>query len=183
MKTKIICEVKNIIYQNETYYILKVETLQVFGINKRDYGVVIKGNFVNIFKGDILEIVGEWKMEKNGYVFYVEEYKRQTNEITIKNYMRNIAKIGKITVEKIYKEYQDDSINKIKEDVKNLTKIRGISEKMAVKIQKKILDAEAIEKLFSKMIYYNIDTSKLFKLYTKYKNKLEDYLKEPYICR
>ena len=180
MKTKIICEVKNIIYQNETYYILKVETLQVFGVSKKDYGVVIKGNFINIFKGDILEVIGEWKMERNGYVFYVEEYKRQTNEITIKNYMRNIAKIGKITVEKIYKEYQDDSINKIKESIDNLTKIKGISKKMAIKIQEKILDAEAIEKLFSKMIYYNIDTSKLFKLYTKYKNKLEDYLKEPY---
>lgn len=145
--------VKKVRYTSEdsNFTILEVKFLEYNSAYLPTSELVVTGNFLSVFEGDKYEGIGTWiNKSKFGYNFQLEEHKRiePSSIADIKDFLVKFAKgIGKTTANKIVDLYGIETLSKIKEDHKNVSCIKGISEDKAKFIRAEILKHSTFENI------------------------------------
>ena len=170
---------KKILYQNEeSNYIVTLfrvketndpimeeyinKTINVTGIMpnlKIDATYVLKGKFIKHQKYS-------WQ-----YSFTSYELEKPTSIEAIKEFLTSsfVVGCGKATAEKIVNLYQEQTLDKIKEDVNNLMGIKGMTMTKAMKIYSSILEYEKNDLTISKLCDFGFsldDASKILNKHT-----------------
>lgn len=182
MKMKMKVEIKKIIYNNENYYVLDVNIIDS-NKNIETQERTIIGEFLYIYEDDIIEVEGYWNVnQKYGMQFIVEKYKKilPEDERGIIKYIRKYGEgVGKITAEKIVNEYGVDSLDKIKKEPEEISKIKGINKKKAKKIQDSIMRNIENEEALTELIILGLNFRQCFSVYNKFQN-IEIIKENPY---
>lgn len=188
MKNYVEFEVKKIIYRNKLtkYTVIEVKYLDNCRFNYLPSTEnIIVGEFINPLEEDIYKAEGEFiQSAKYGWQLRVEnpQHILPSTEKGLIKYINNTKACGKKTAEKLVEKYGLDTLNKIKEDINNLTVIKGISSKKAKaiydSINLKINEEEVIYFLFT----LNLGVKTSFKIFEKYGTGTKTKIMEnPYI--
>lgn len=145
---------KHIIYRNAENNFTIMDTKILYIPCEQNYpksSIVVKGIFDRIEEQDSFRCYATW--------VYDEKYGKQldiklpimiasSDIVGMKHFLRRfVPGVGKATVEKIVNKYGTDSLNKIRENVDNLTCIKGISAAKANRIRNELTKSENIETL------------------------------------
>jgi exodeoxyribonuclease V alpha subunit len=121
-----------------------------------EYGaktITIKGECQpnDLTAGIMYRFDGEWvEHKKYGKQFCFHSF-CQPSPVTpeaIKEYLATCENIGETRAKKIYDIFGENCIEKIKQDPKILTAVKGLTEERAVLIQQSLIERESKEKLF-----------------------------------
>lgn len=135
--------------------------------------VTIVGNLPSLFPGEFLSLKGDWVKHKDyGEQFQVKEWERPTPKTLtgIERFLAGglIKGIGKVTAEKIVRQFGLESLEVIKNTPERLAEIPGISLKKAFKIAASLEKHAAIEKIMVFLQGIGISPAYALKIYRVY---------------
>lgn len=172
--------IENIIYRNsENGYTI----LTIF---YRGRQVTVAGKFPIVGKGELLELEGEFKINKKyGEQFEAETIKTQkpTDEKAIEKYLSCglISGVGEVTAKNIVKKFGADTLDVIEFFPNRLAEIRGISIRKANEIHKTYSEIKKMQEAVMFLQKYDISINMAVKIYNEYKARTEEVLlKNPY---
>lgn len=172
--------IDNIIYRNsENGYTI----LTIFYHGRE---VTVAGKFPIVGKGEILELEGEFKINKKyGEQFEAESIKTQkpTDEKAIEKYLSCglISGVGEVTARNIVRAFGADTLDVIELFPNRLAEIKGISHKKAYEIHKTYNEIKKMQEAVMFLQKYDISINMAVKIYNEYKARTEEVLlKNPY---
>lgn len=172
---KISGSVENVIYRNsENGYTI----LSLFVENKN---IVVAGKFPVVGKGELLEIEGEFKINKRyGEQFEASSIKvaKPTDTLAIEKYLSCglISGVGEVTAHNIVKMFGKDTLDVIDRSPSLLSKVRGISEKKANEIHNTYQEIKKMQEAVMFLQKYDISINMAVKIFNKYKYLTEEIL-------
>lgn len=167
--------IENIIYRNsENGYTI----LTMFFRGKQ---ITVAGKFPIVGKGEILELEGEFKINKKyGEQFEAESVKTQkpTDEKAIEKYLSCglISGVGEVTAKNIVAMFGKDTLDVIEFSPARLAKVRGISPKKANEIHKTYSEIKKMQEAVMFLQKYDISINMAVKIYNEYKARTEEIL-------
>lgn len=172
--------IENIVYRNSEngYTILALKTKG--GI------VTATGKFPIVGKGEVLELQGEFKINKMyGEQFVAESVKvdKPTDTASIEKYLSCglISGVGEVTARNIVKMFGEETLKIIDEQPKLLAQVRGISLKKANEIHSTYQDIKKMQDAVMFLQKYDISINMSVKIFNKYKYRTEEVLMDnPY---
>ena len=143
------------------------------------------GNYLPQNKNLCYEITGEWKKtERHGLNFTVQNYKEiiENTRTGIIAYLSSvISGIGKVTAERIYDKFGNNSISIIETNPEKLLAVKGITEKKLKKIVDSYREKFVLRELTEFLLPFGITTKQTVKLYNEEQIDSINALKEaPY---
>ena len=151
--------------------------------------VTCKGYYLPKYKNLAYVMKGNWKKtEQYGKNFDVTEYTEliENNKESITTYLASgiIKGIGKVTADRIYDTYGNDSIKVLSDTPEKLLKIKGITSKKLKVIVDSYKSNYVIRKLVEELLPFGINTKMAINIYNEFGiSTLEELLEEPYkIC-
>lgn len=178
---KISGQISKILYRNSENGYTVVEL--GFGAQK----IVATGKFPVVGIGENLELVGEFKVNKNyGEQFVTESVKvsKPTDISSIKKYLSCglISGVGEVTANNIVNTFKEHTLDVIENNPKMLSSVKGISERKAFEIHKSYQNIKNMQEAVMFLQKYDITIGSAIKIYEKYKDKTEEVLTDnPYI--
>ena len=161
--------IENIVYRNSEngYTILALKTKG--GI------VTATGKFPIVGKGEVLELQGEFKINKMyGEQFVAESVKvdKPTDTASIEKYLSCglISGVGEVTARNIVKMFGEETLKIIDEQPKLLAQVRGISLKKANEIHSTYQDIKKMQDAVMFLQKYDISINMSVKIFNKYKH-------------
>jgi len=182
----IIGKIKSVIYSNEAsgylVAIFRVSDISA-GIkeDKLKKNVTIAGNFVDYKLETLMKLEGEFiNHERYGEQFKCDNYEfvMPKENDDIKEFLSSsfIKGCGKKTAEKIVELYGEKSIEIIKENKFALDKVEGMSDSKRDKIYDSIMNYSKSSDIILRLKNLGFSIEESGKIYTKYKDKIEDIL-------
>ncbi len=173
--------IENIIYRNSENSYTVVELS--FGLQK----ITATGKFPIVGIGEILELTGEFKLNKiYGEQFVAESVKveKPTDLASIEKYLACglIKGVGEVTAKNIVKMFGQKTLDVIENNPRMLSEVRGISENKAREIHASYSEIRKMQESIMFMQKYDISNNAAIKIYEKYKQKTEEVLtSNPYV--
>lgn len=167
--------VENIIYRNsENGY-------TILSLQMQSRTVVVAGKFPIVGKGELLELEGDFKINKRyGEQFVAESIKvaKPTDELAIEKYLSCglISGVGEVTAHNIVKMFGVETLKIIDENPKLLSKVRGISERKANEIHSTYQEIKKMQEAVMFLQKYDISINMAVKIFNKYKYLTEEIL-------
>lgn len=180
-------EVVKIMYRNseDGYSILKVNFTHYPSTYIPTSNLVVVGNFFAIQEEDEFEGEGYWTENPTyGHQFVLNWSKLFTpvsKKGTKKFLQRFVKGIGSKTAEAIVNHYEEDTLQKIRENWKNLTAVAGVGEKKAKLIHYKLTEHEKFEKIAMFVLQQGVGYKVCLRIYEAFGDKAVERIKEnPY---
>ena len=178
-------KIKSIIYQNETNgYLVALFRVSKTNEDLKDYlkkTITINGTFLDVKMEINCLLEGELTHhEKYGDQFKVLEYEyllpTENDDIIEFLSSKFVKGCGKKTAEKIVEIYGSNAIDIIKNDKRALDKIDNLSELKKQNIYDSIVNYSKSSDLILKLKNLGFSIEEAGKIYTKYKDKLQDII-------
>ncbi|MBE7030097.1 MAG: ATP-dependent RecD-like DNA helicase [Ruminococcaceae bacterium] len=174
-------EIAHIIYQNEEngYKVLEMET--------EDDLVVAVGYLQGVAEGETVCLKGRWVNHATyGEQFKVELYEKKmpTSEHAILKYLGSgiIKGVRESTAKKLVDEFGPDTLQVIEHEPLRLTKIKGISQDRALKMQQSYIEQLGASTLVMFLQQYDVSVKMAAKIYKRFGAGAVELIKaNPYI--
>ena len=180
---KINCIVERITYQNPEngYSILKVK---VKGYSEL---VTLVGNLLDVCAGSILQVTGNWKVDKRYGSQFVAESWEDTLPATaygMEKYLGSglIKGIGPVFAKRIVAQFGLDTIHIIEKETERLQEVGGIGEKRIRLIRESWEKQKEIRNVMLFLQSYGVSTSYAAKIYRTYGNESIEKVRENPYC-
>ena len=167
--------VESIVYRNsENGYTI----LDLFSAGKM---ITVAGKFPIVGKGEVLELEGEFKINKKyGEQFEAESIRvgKPTDVYAIEKYLSCglISGVGEVTAHNIVKKFGERTLEVIENDPKELAEVRGISIKKANEIHNTYKDIKKMQEAVMFLQKYDISINMAVKIFNKYKYRTEEII-------
>lgn len=158
----------------------------VFSLETKDDEITCVGKLSLIEEGLYLKLEGEMEdRSKWGPQFQVSRYevKSPEDEIAMERYLASgvIRGVGPAMARKIVKEFGADTFRVIEEEPSSLSRIKGISERIALQIGEQFYEKSSTRNAMVFMQQYGITNQTAIKLYKQFGDEIYHILKEnPY---
>jgi exodeoxyribonuclease V alpha subunit len=174
--------VERITYKNEEngYCVIKIKSKGFYDL------ITVIGSIASVNVGSIIKVHGEWKNNaKYGKQFSVNSYEEVIPATTtgIEKYLGSglIKGIGPVYAKKIVKQFKENTLKIIEENMDELLKVPGIGEKRLEMIKNTWLEQKEIKNVMLFLQSNEISTSFAVKIFKTYGNKSIEIVKEnPY---
>lgn len=172
---------KDIIYKNE----INGYCIATFEMDEGETTIV--GYMPFIQKGDSLKVVGKFVVHPDyGDQFKVETFEKIMPETldAIEKYLANgvIKGIGPATAKKIVKKFGKDTIEILKSNPKELTSIKGITEKRAIEISNEFIENWDLWQIVGFLEKFGIGPQSATNIYKKLgSDTIEKVRQNPYV--
>ncbi len=172
---------KDIIYKNE----INGYCIATFEMDEGETTIV--GYMPFIQKGDSLKVVGKFVVHPDyGDQFKVETFEKIMPETldAIEKYLANgvIKGIGPATAKKIVKKFGQDTIEILKSNPKELTSIKGITEKRAIEISNEFIENWDLWQIVGFLEKFGIGPQSATNIYKKLgSDTIEKVRQNPYV--
>lgn len=173
--------ITEVVFRNNEngYTIAKIET--------EDGEITATGKFPIVGSGEQVSLEGENVMHaRYGFQFradFVKVYEPTTREQIVK-YLSSglISGVGPVTANSIVEVFGERTLEVIASSPKELSKVRGVSEKKAGQISAIYNDIKRMQEAVMFLQKYDISINMAVKIYDRYKSKTESVLtRNPYI--
>lgn len=172
--------VEKIVYQNEDngYTVLELET--------DDFVSSCTGYFTGVSEGDYISVQGTVTVHPvYGEQMKMQSFaiKRPTDAASVERYLSSgaIKGIGPAMAKKIIKEFGKDTFRILEEEPHQLSKIKGISENMALDFGKQVREKKDVRDAMMYLQQYGISMNLALKIYDRYKIEMYGILENnPY---
>ena len=172
--------VEKIVYQNEDngYTVLELET--------DGFVSSCTGYFTGVSEGDYISVQGTVTVHPvYGEQMKMQNFaiKRPTDAASVERYLSSgaIKGIGPAMAKKIIKEFGKDTFRILEEEPHQLSKIKGISENMALDFGKQVREKKDVRDAMMYLQQYGISMNLALKIYDRYKIEMYGILENnPY---
>ena len=167
--------IESIIYRNsENGYTI----LELFS---RGQMITVAGKFPIVGKGEVLELEGEFKINKRyGEQFEADSIRveKPTDVRAIERYLSCglISGVGEVTARNIVKKFGERTLEVIENSPNELAEIRGISFKKANEIHNTYKDIKKMQEAVMFLQKYDISINMAVKIFNKYKYRTEEII-------
>jgi exodeoxyribonuclease V alpha subunit len=182
MLTDLEGQIERITYNNEDNG-FTIARVKVYG---RPDLVTVVGYLMSPMPGEILKMTGEWANHpRYGEQFKITEYKTSVpaSVYGIQKYLGSglIKGIGPIMAKRIVKEFGNQTLDVIEDDIDRLDQVEGIGRKRIEMIQKAWEDQKEIREVMIFLQAYGVSSGYATKIFKQYGNRsVEVVRKNPY---
>lgn len=178
---KLTGSVSNIIYRNSEngYTILILEC--------DNQKVTVSGKFPILGKGEMLELEGDFKLNKKyGEQFEAESIvvQKLTDIYSIEKYLASglIPGVREKTAKALVSRFKEKTLDIIENNFKMLAGVKGISLRKALEINRAYTDIKRMQEAVMFLQKYDITINMAVKIFNKYKYRTEEVLKQNPYC-
>ncbi|NLC43918.1 MAG: ATP-dependent RecD-like DNA helicase [Clostridiales bacterium] len=137
--------------------------------------VTIVGNLPGVTVGAVVSLKGQWKMDsKYGKQFIVNIYEEKLPATIagIEKYLGSglIKGIGPVNAKRIVKEFKEDTLRVIEEDIERLLQVEGIGEKRIEMIKNAWEEQKEVKNIMIFLQSHGVSTAYGVKIYKTYGN-------------
>lgn len=150
----VIYDVERVVFKNSTndFCIIKAKNVKIDEPNNKNLdSFIIKGIFTGVAEKDTVKSICRWTNDSKYGWQLISDFAMIMPPSNIRGIRRfldkHVSGVGIKTIDRILSVYKEDTLNKIKESVLNLTSIPGIGRTKAELIREQIIKNEEIEEL------------------------------------
>jgi len=150
----VIYDVERVVFKNSTndFCIIKAKNVKIDEQNNKNLdSFIIKGIFTGVAEKDTVKSICRWTNDSKYGWQLISDFAMIMPPSNIRGIRRfldkHVSGVGIKTIDRILSVYKEDTLNKIKESVLNLTSIPGIGRTKAELIREQVIKNEEIEEL------------------------------------